>query len=154
MRRVFRVIVWILGLIAVAFVGLSAYIRLAPDDPRVWHVDPAAVSLTGAENEYLVTPTGKGADRASPVYAMTPDALMAKVRRVAMSWPRTSVLGERDGIATFVQRSATMAFPDYISVRAVPAEGGAALYVWSRSRYGRDDFGVNEARVSALLEEL
>ena len=55
-------------------------------------------------------------------------------------------------MATYVQRSAWMRFPDYISVRALPAgDKRATLAVFSRSRYGASDLGVNAKRVSAWL---
>jgi uncharacterized protein (DUF1499 family) len=57
---------------------------------------------------------------------------------------------------TYVQRSRIIGFPDYITVKAVPMEtglpeAGAGLIVYSRSRYGYGDFGVNRARVEAWL---
>lgn len=154
MRRALRVLVWIVGVLAVLFIGFAAYVRFAPDDARVWHVDPASASGAGAANAFVVSPTGAGADMASPVFDMAPAALLSAFRQAALAAPRTSILGESDGIITFVQRSALISYPDYISVRAVEVEGGAALHIWSRSRYGADDWGVNRARVLAWLEKL
>ena len=85
---------------------------------------------------------------------MTPEALMTAFQRMALAQPNTTLLGERDGFATYIQRTKVMAYPDYISVRAVAADGGAQLHIYSRSRYGRNDFGVNKARVLAWLKKL
>ncbi|MGB0411196.1 MAG: DUF1499 domain-containing protein [Pikeienuella sp.] len=141
-----------LCLLILMAVGLMAYIRMAPDDPERWHVDPAGVQATKALNDFVVAPSG--GDMVSPVYDMSPEALMTAFQRMALSQPRTSLLGERDGFATYIQRTAKMAYPDYISVRAVEAAGGAQLYVYSRSRYGLRDFDVNKKRVLAWLKKL
>ena len=53
-----------------------------------------------------------------------------------------------------MQRSRFIGFPDYVTVKAVALERGAALIVYSRSRYGRSDFGVNRTRVEAWLAAL
>ncbi len=58
-----------------------------------------------------------------------------------------------------MQRSRVFGFPDYLTVKAVAVdsnagEGGAGLIIWSRARYGRSDFGVNQARVEAWLAAL
>ena len=154
MRRTLRVMLWIVAAIALALAAFAAYVRFAGDDPQVWHVDPTTAKERGALNDFIVTPDGADADIASPVFAMAPNALMARFRELALSRPRTTILGERDGFATFVQRTKLMAYPDYISVRAVEAEGGSALYIYSRSRYGRSDLGVNKKRLLAWLDKI
>ena len=154
MRRIRRVLLWILAAGGAAFILVAAYIRLAGDDPKIWHIDPSTVSEHGASNDFIVTPTGEGGDIASPVYAMPRAALMDRVREIALAAPRTVLLGERDGYATFIQRSKFMAYPDYISVKAVEVEGGAALHVYSRARYGKLDFDVNRMRVLAWLDKI
>lgn len=154
MRRLFRMLIWLVVALAAAFVLFAAYVRLAGDDPETWHVDPETVSESGAQNDFIVTPTGEGGDIASPVFAMPRAALMARFREIALAAPRTTILGERDGYATFIQRSRLMAYPDYISVKAIEVEGGSALYVYARARYGQRDFDVNRARVLAWLDKI
>jgi uncharacterized protein (DUF1499 family) len=156
MRKVFK---WIAGGLAVAVVLLLAAIRLAPDDPAVWHVDPAGVAAIRPTNAYLVAPEGATAavpNRTAKVYTMAPEALAAAFDQVAMAAPRTARLAgsQETGWTTYVQRTKLMGYPDYISVRAVAVEGGAALIVYSRARYGKGDWGVNKARVDGWLEEL
>jgi uncharacterized protein (DUF1499 family) len=152
MKKAGRYMLYAIGLIIVIAVALAAYVRLASDDPDKWHVDPAGQTSTKAVNDFVVAPSG--GDMESPVYDMTPEALMTAFQRVALAQPNTTLLGERDGFATYIQRTKLMAYPDYVSVRAVAADGGAQLYVYSRSRYGRSDLGVNKARVSAWLKKL
>ena len=62
---------------------------------------------------------------------------------------------DEDGLAaTYVQTSALLAFPDYISVKAVPVGDGAGLVIWSRSRFGKSDLGVNRERIEEWLAKL
>ncbi len=152
--RIGRILRWVVGLLALGFVGFAIWVRMAPDDPAIWHVDPETAVEAGLRNDFIVRPGGVGADLPSPVYAETPEALLADVRALALSEPRTELLSDADGFLTFVARSRLMGYPDYVSVKAVAVEGGSALFVHSRSRYGRDDFGVNAARVSAWLSSL
>lgn len=141
-----------IGLIVVIVVTFLGYVRFAADDADRWHRDPAGKTATKAINDFVVAPSG--GDMESPVFDMTPEALMTAFQRMALAQPNTTLLGERDGFATYVQRTKLVAYPDYISVRAVPAAGGSQLYVYSRSRYGRSDFGVNKTRVLAWLKKL
>lgn len=152
MRKAGRIMLYFLGVAALIFIAIAGYIRLAGENARIWHVDPEHVARTGKPNDFYVAPDG--GDMVSPVYPMPPEELMARFRKVALSEPRVTILGERDGFATFVQRSRLMAFPDYISVKAVKAPGGSQLYVYSRSRYGFSDMGVNKARVLDWLAKL
>lgn len=145
--------IWALAALAAVFVAAAVWVRIAPHDVTRWHVDPATVGETKRLNDFRVAP--EGGDRASPVYDMSPDALMARFHQVAMGAPRTTLLADSGGYATYVTRSKVVGYPDYMSVRAAPAEGGGAqLHIWSRARFGLRDFGVNEARVSAWLDRL
>ena len=122
-------------------------------------MDPARVAAISPTNAYLVAPDGATEappNRPSPVFAMAPEALAAAFDRVVMAAPRASRLAGSPeiGWTTYVQRTKLMGYPDYISVRAIAVEGGAALIVYSRSRYGKGDWGVNEARVTGWLEQL
>ena len=143
------------SVLALLGLTLAAWIRLAPDDPARRHADPMAGERTGRPNDSLRGPM-PGADAPAPVWAATPEALMQAMAEVAGAAPRTALLaGGAEALhATWVQRSRLMAFPDYVSVRALPAEGGATLAIWSRSRYGHSDLGVNAARVEDWLSRI
>ena len=57
--------------------------------------------------------------------------------------------------AHYVVRSALLNYPDLVTVRVLPVNGTrATLTVWSRSVYGRRDFGVNKQRTEAWLAAL
>lgn len=123
-----------------------------------WHKDPATVERTGRPNDYLVAPEGTTVvppDRVAEVFSEPADDLLARFAEVALVEPRVVEIGDGGGgYRTFVQRSALIGFPDYVSVRAVDVEGGAGLIVYSRSQYGYSDWGVNTARVEDWLSKL
>jgi uncharacterized protein (DUF1499 family) len=55
----------------------------------------------------------------------------------------------------YLQRSARFRFPDIVTVRFIavsPAQSTLAIY--SRSLYGKSDFGVNRERIDAWLKML
>ena len=134
-------------------------VRTVGHDPTRWHVDPLTAERTGKPNDFLAAPAGMTAavpDRSLGVLGDTATGLMASLHEVAIAAPRTTVVAGRpeELFVTYVQRSAVMGFPDYVSVRAVAIEGGATLAIWSRARFGRSDFGVNAARVRRWLAVL
>ena len=130
--------------------GMVLYIRVAPSEPDKWHVDPLAAGDPGRSG-YLQQP-GPG----TKTYPMTPEALMAAFDAVAMAAPRVQRLaGSVDGRhVTYIARSRLMRFPDYVSVRAVAAEGGAQLAIYARQWFGAGDQGVNRARTESWLDRL
>jgi uncharacterized protein (DUF1499 family) len=147
-------------LVLLAAAGVFAWARLAPLEPEQRHVDPLTVEKPDVPHATLAAPQGAAAsptDITPPVWDATPQALMRAFDDLALSRPRTQrIAGSVEDLhATYVQRTAFWGFPDYISVRALAApEGGATLAVYSRARYGYEDFGVNAARVSSWLESL
>lgn len=142
--------------ILVVAAGAAVAIRVAPEDPAAWHLDPMTVDPVPAENSWRVAPEGAAGrpDAAAPVYSVPADELAVAFDAAILAQPRTErIAGDpADDFMTYRQRSLVFGFPDYISVRAVPAAGGSSIAIWSRARYGTADFGVNEARVSAWLE--
>ena len=79
-----------------------------------------------------------------------PARLYAAIRAVAARQERVFLHAVYDEArqAHYVARSAQANYPDLITVQATP-EGG--LVMWSRSVYGRRDFGVNAERVAAWV---
>jgi uncharacterized protein (DUF1499 family) len=149
----------LLGALLVAALAVALLMRILGNDPVAWHVDPATAQRTGYPNDYLVAPEGATAaapDELAQVYALSPHELLQRFDAVALDQPHTRrVAGSPgEGRVTYVQRSRVFGFPDYISVRAVEVPGGAALIVWSRSRFGFGDFGVNRARVEGWIAKL
>jgi uncharacterized protein (DUF1499 family) len=124
-------------------------------------MDFHTLELSWRPNQFLVLPPDFAAKarahQASPVFPLAPEQLLAAVKRVAMAEPRTSVL--REDLASrsleLVQRSKLFGFPDYVDIQAfAQPNGGSALAVYSRAKYGIRDFGVNRARVQRWLAAL
>lgn len=140
--------------VAVLLVASSVSVRLAPSDPEVWHVDPMTTSRPEGKGHYLLRP--KGGDAASPEYDLTPEALLAKVDAIAMATPRTQRLAGSvaEGRITFITRSRGFGFPDYTSVKTYRGKTGAGIAIFARQRFGREDLGVNKARVDDWLAQL
>lgn len=137
-----------LAVLAAAIAGV-AYVRLAPSDPTLWHVDPRdGVVGMGAATVGVDAPV---------LFAQDPGDLLARLDAVAMATPRTVRLAGSvsDGRITYVTRSALIGFPDYTSVAVAPVEGGGAqLFMYARLRFGRSDLGVNAARLAEWRAQL
>ena len=58
------------------------------------------------------------------------------------------------GHVTYVLRTKLMAYPDYVSARIKDAGDGVELSIYSRSRFGRSDLGVNKKRIKSWLKKI
>jgi uncharacterized protein (DUF1499 family) len=65
-----------------------------------------------------------------------------------------SPLPNREGHIEAIARTPIMGFRDDVVVRVRPRREGARIDIRSASRYGKIDFGVNAARVLALLDDI
>ena len=122
-------------------------------------MDMARIERPGTPNTALGAPAGfvPVPDVVTPGFGVGADAVYAAVLAVAEGQPRTFVLRRFDGErqAHFVARSAVFGFPDLVAVQVVAeGEGRAQVIIWSRSVYGRSDFGVNRKRVETWLGAL
>jgi hypothetical protein len=135
-------IFWVL---LACFVGMAAYVRLAPDVVGRWHqplegMPTAAGIVTEPGGARAIVPMADGR------------AGLARLAAVAKASPRVQLLAGsvEEGRMTWVARSVVWGFPDYVTAEAAP--GG--LRVWSRLRFGRSDLGVNRARLEDWLAQL
>ncbi|MEM6972303.1 MAG: DUF1499 domain-containing protein [Pseudomonadota bacterium] len=140
------------GLALVAVLVAGGAMRGLSHDPALWHVDPTVAERTGKPNDVLAAPPQSTA--AAPDLVLSPSdggAALARLHAVALSAPRVDLVAgdPAEGFVTYVQRSAVLGFPDYVSVRRVET----GLAIWSRSRFGYSDLGVNRARVEGWLAE-
>lgn len=120
--------------------------------------DFKTLKLKGRDNKYLLLPEGfAGGDKpdaTSPAFAISAAALANRAKDLWAKQARTELVRDIDSNLQFelVQRSAVFKFPDYVAIQAIDLGGGkAALAIYSRSKYGRSDFGVNKARIEAWL---
>lgn len=140
--------------LAAAVVAGMAYIRLSPNPPARWNVDPMTAGRPGMSNGYLLRP--EGGDAAAPVYHETAAQLAARIDQVARGWPRTQLLAGSvaSGRMTYITRSRLMGYPDFTSIHVLKTPGGATFAAFARSRFGKSDFGVNKARLQGWLKRL
>ncbi len=143
----------VLGLGLLALVAAMLYVRLTPVDARAYAVDPETVKTPGFSGHVLLRP---GGDIEPVTYAMSSETLAARLEAIILATPRTERIAGalEDGMATYVTRSALWGFPDVATVKIIEVEGGSALRIFSRLRYGSMDMGVNRARVEGWLSQL
>ncbi len=154
-----RIVLIILGVLAALVVVAAAMIRRLDHDAGVWHVDPMTAPTPSTPNSYRVAPADAvvDADAVAPTFEMSATDLAAKFDRVARDSGNVDVVGgsPEGGFVTYVQTSSLFAFPDYISVRFIAIDADTStLAVFSRSRLGQSDLGVNKKRVNAWIEQL
>lgn len=142
----------ILALFGVAAVML--YIRYTPTDPAAWHVDPRAATRPDTPNSWLIRPVG--GDAAAPEFALAAPELAALVDAVIAAQPRTHpIAGSVEaGHITYVTRTPIMGYPDYVSVRVFATATGAGLAMFSRSRFGHSDLGMNRRRLDDWMARI
>jgi uncharacterized protein (DUF1499 family) len=156
-------IAWIaIGLVALILIGAIA-VRLTM---AFVEDDPAALSSIDLEqlgdrsrlNTYFVAPPDAvdrvGADSPAPEFDASVEAVSAALAEILADRPRMRVTTGPQGRVQAVERSFLFRFPDHVVGRAVSVDGGTSLYLYSASRFGRSDLGVNRARVETVLAAL
>lgn len=145
---------WLLGLILPAC-GAEGVAGL----PAPTLMDMTTIERPATPNTFLAGPAGM---KPEPDVVTEPRALPASTlydnaRAVFARQPRTYVAAEFPDRRQvhYVVRTVLMNYPDLVTVQ-VNAAGAdrSTLVIWSRSVYGRKDFGVNRQRTEAWLAAL
>jgi hypothetical protein len=130
-------------------------VPLPPDNLAALRRPPGFNSALAAPPGFRPA-SGRGPEITTGRFPIPAAALLAALRVVAGSRPRTTELDHRAagiGRADWVARSALCNFPDIISAQvADDAAGGSTLILFSRSLYGYFDLGVNARRLAAWLD--
>ena len=162
-----RSMIFVSVLSAVLLSLSAAFFVVGPD--RVWRMfgdpDLGPVSFETLQrrmtpNDALACPKGlcRGlSDIESPIYPVSAQDLRPEFARVLQTEPRVTLVSADDATLTsrYIQRSAWFGFPDTIVVRFLDLpDGRSTLAIYSRSRFGESDFGVNRTRLERWLKKL
>ena len=95
-------------------------------------------------------------DLAVPRFRLSKVALATRLRDIALAEPRARLIAEFSALdqMVFEQRSPVFGFPDTIRMQIVTMSDGVSAILYSRSRYGVWDLGVNRARLRRWLARL
>ncbi|MCR9213450.1 MAG: DUF1499 domain-containing protein [Proteobacteria bacterium] len=154
----------VFGLIAVILVVL-AILRLTPfwDEmlPAGTIESPDFASLTppATPNWYLVCPSEKclniSAQSEAPDFDVPAERLRKVVTAMVQSLPNATLVEETPTRLYVVDRTAYVRWPDHVVIEILPVgENASTLIIFSRSQYGRSDFGENKSRVERWLSRL
>ena len=147
------------GLAVRIYMGREAENRLAPGEA----VSIAELHSPLPKPSFLFCPPGYCAAAeaiASPAFPMPWERLREYWTEVVRGEKRveTLIVDPDERRFVYIQHSATFRFPDIITVEVVPlGPNRSSVAIYSRSRYGRYDFGKNRKRVGkwmALLEKV
>ncbi|MEQ9038395.1 MAG: DUF1499 domain-containing protein [Silicimonas sp.] len=140
----------LISLLLIVAAGML-WIRLAPIDRDLWHVEPAETDDPKRSGVRFI-------GREAPRYPADPENVLTTFYEIAMNEPRTRLLeGDIDeGMLTFVSRSRFFGFADFITVMAVSEGDVTKLSIASRARVGTRayDWGVNAQRLDRWLQDM
>ena len=136
--------------LSLVVVVVLVLVRFMPADIERFHISAGAQTYGDYPSE--------GGHMVVRGISTTPDRILEVLNDVALATPRTTLLAGSvaDNMLTYVTRSAVIGFPDYTTVEilADPETDDPLLVMNARLRFGRSDFGVNQARVQRWLDEL
>jgi uncharacterized protein (DUF1499 family) len=150
------VLIWALLFTSIGERPLSAIFTVGDLD----RIEFAEFKLKGTPNQFLMCPPefcDAKPHAKSPVFNVSIDRLHEHWHWIVSHEPRTKLLVEDEEGQQFdyVQRSARFRFPDIITVRFMSVSSWrSTLAIYSRSIYGKGDFGVNRKRIDAWLHSL
>ncbi len=93
----------------------------------------------------------------SPTFETDANTLYQAVANVVKNKARVKITSQDDKKyqLAYIQTSRFFNFPDYIDIQVFPVNNNqSTLAIFSRSRYGYYDFGVNKKRVADIIKEL
>ncbi len=122
------------------------------------HIDFGSLKLTDKPNQFLMCPPrycSAEPHAKSVEFEVSMGLLRERWQDLIAAEPRVELLAEQDNLQfDYVHRSERFRFPDIITVRFIPlSPSRSTLAVYSRSVYGRGDFGVNQKRIEEWLRK-
>jgi uncharacterized protein (DUF1499 family) len=118
------------------------------------------ITLPKTKNYYLVCPAkycNVTPNELSPVYPVSAEDLYNTFNQIISHESRVNFIYTipEQGQFQLEQKSLILGFPDDIGIQFIAlSENTSTLAIYSKSRYGFYDFGVNKRRVTKWLEQL
>lgn len=128
------------------------------EPPR--QVDFANIPVIETNNYHLVCPPGYcniEPHEISPVYPVDLNTVVEHWKKIINQEKRVELVdsNNQQNKFTYIQVSKLMRFPDTINIEFIPLEHNhTTLAIYSQSKYGYSDFGVNKQRVTKWLDKL
>jgi len=142
-----RLFVLAFGLVSVYFLSIISIQIAAPDEL----IGPDEFPLECPEDSLNCSMIGPNHHRSDNLTELrinsSLEEVMGEVRRWISSQPGTEVIGVWPGQTHSVFRTLMFRFPDDFVVRGFCDNGDTVLQIYSKSRLGVSDLGVNKARV-------
>ncbi|MFC3303191.1 DUF1499 domain-containing protein [Parvularcula lutaonensis] len=121
-------------------------------------LDLQNVQKSPKPNQYLVAPEGwlanETPDAIAPVFTQGPDEVFAKLLQVIENTKGTSNVSASKEAGRIAYVAKVVIFKDDVDIAVLPHPEGSTLAIYSRSRVGYSDLGVNKKRVERLLADL
>jgi uncharacterized protein (DUF1499 family) len=156
-----------LGIVLVAVLACATFLILGPDqfwrfggDPDLGNVSFETLQRRMSPNDALACPPTlceAKRDIEPPTYGLSAADLRKAFGSAIASEPRLQRVASDDAALTdrYVQRSRWLGFPDTIIIRFLDRpDGRSTVALYSRSKFGEGDFGVNRARIERWLAVL
>ena len=134
------------------FLICIGYIRLSKVNIDVWHVDPDLILSNKSRNSFLLNAKNKKLQH----FDLPIQLLYKKLNRIIIEDGCRLIFGEiSTGLITYECRSKLFGFPDYVTIKFEHIDVlTSSIAIYSRSRFGRNDFGKNRARIVKWLKVL
>ena len=129
-----------------------SYIRLSKVDQTIWHLDPDAINYNYENNSILLNYANNGQEN----FDIDVNSLFNHLNKIIINDKCKKVFGGINfGLITYECRSKVFGFPDYVSISFKELEiDKSAISIFSRSRFGKRDFGKNKQRIQKWVTEL
>lgn len=118
------------------------------------------LTLPTTPNYYLVCPKdycNNKPNDISPIFPYNREQLIKNFQTMINQQPRiTRAASDQTNYKySYIQRSKIFRFPDFITVKFIALnDTQSTLAIFSCSKYGSSDFGVNKKRVQSWLQQL
>ena len=120
-------------------------------------IEFSELQLPNKKNYYLMCPNDfcKDMSAISPVFKVAVKKLQQITELVISQQPRIKLLINQPGYIAVTQYSWFWHFPDLVDIKFLAIDDTSSSFIiYSRSKYGYYDFGVNQRRVRDWVEQI
>ena len=154
MTKKWRLPLFAIGIVSAYLLSILSIHIVAPDEV----IEPANFPTKCPEDSLNCSMIGPNTYRSENLTELrinsSLEEVMDEVRKWVDSQSGTTTIGDWPEQTHVVFRTLIMRFPDDFVVRGFCDNGDSVLHVYSKSRLGVSDLGVNKARVESFAEHM